>query len=153
MFNFNFGDWYFSLPFPAQIALAAGGIAVAILAIILAVYLIKWTILAIVYLIKGIIKAIKWGAKQIKQAVNAPCCPAATAQEKDPFAKKIPVAGPAPIRAKTPGDAIPRFCAQCGTILDENIRTRLGTGQSAFCAQCGTLLTQEETHAPASVQA
>lgn len=160
---FNFVDWYLGLPLPAQIAVVAGGIAVAILAIILAVYLIKWTILAIIYLIKGIVKAIKWGGKKIKEAANAPCCPPTGVQEKDPFAEKGPVASPAPIRAKTPepsisvkvpeSDNVPRFCAQCGTPLDANIRTRLATGQSAFCAQCGTPLFQEETHAPASVPA
>ncbi len=150
---FNFVDWYLGLPFPAQIAVVTGAISIAILAIILAVYLIKWTILAIIYIIKGIVKAIKLGVKKIQQATNAPCCSPVSAQEKDPFAQKAPIASPAPIRVKTPDDNVPCFCAQCGMTLDVNIRTRLGTGQSAFCSQCGTLLSQEQAHAPASVQA
>lgn len=150
---FDFVTWYLSLPLPAQIAVIAGGIAIAILAIILVVYLIKWTILAIIYLIKGIIKAIKWGVKQIKEATKAQCCVPPSTQEKDPFTEKTPVASPAPIHEKTPGETVPRFCAQCGVSLDANIRTRLGSGQSAFCSQCGTSLSEERGHAPEGVQA
>ncbi len=166
---FNFVDWYVSLPFPAQIAVVAGGIAVAILSIILTVYIIKWTILAIIWIIKGMVKAIKWGVKKVTEGTSTPCCAPATAQEKDPFTQKVPVADPTPAHVKTPapapaptvanpepvneGETVPRFCAHCGTPLAANIRTRLGTGQSAFCPQCGTALTQEETHAPTGVQA
>jgi hypothetical protein len=154
--TFDFVNWYFSLPFPAQIAVVAGGIAVAILGIILAVYIIKWTILAIIYLIKGMVNAIKWGVKKVTESLNAPCCAPATVQEKDPFAKKNPVAGPVPLPATTPApaqepvavsssdaDKVPRFCANCGTPLAVNIQNRLITGQSAFCPQCGTSVTQD----------
>ncbi len=150
---FNFVDWYLGLPLPAQIAVVTGGIAIAALAIILVVYVIKWTILGLIYLIKGIIKAIKWGVKQIKDAVKEPCCVPATSLEKDPFAEKAPVASPALIHAKVPGDNVPRFCAQCGTTLDANAQARLRSGQTAFCSQCGTSLSEEGSHAPAGVQA
>ncbi len=156
MFNFDsidFVGWYLNLPLPAQIALVVGGIAVAILAIILAAYLIKWIFMALIYLIKGIIKSVKWGVKQVKDAAKAPYQSPASVQEKDPFTNKLPVAPLAPIRTKTPDDTLPRFCPRCGTPLEANVRTRLGSGQSAFCSQCGASLSERDSHAPASVQA
>jgi len=149
-----FVEWYLSLPLPAQIAVVAGGIAIAALAIILAVYIIKWTIIALVRIMKGIGKGIKWLWRKITGTSNAPCCQPAFAQEKNPFTQKTPSGTPvSAAESVIDAENAPRFCAYCGTPVAANIRNLLGNGQSAFCPQCGTSLNQEEVHPPASVQA
>jgi ribosomal protein S27AE len=149
-----FVEWYLSLPLPAQIAVVAGGIAIAALAIILAIYIIKWTLIAVVKILKGIGKAIKWIWKKITGQSTAPCCQPGAAQEKYPITQKTPGGTPvSPVKSVIDAENAPRFCPHCGTPVAANIRNILGSGQSAFCPQCGTSLILEEIHIRASVQA
>ena len=135
--NFDFTSWYSSLPFPAQVGVGIAGLMIAILVIILAVYIIKYTILAVYYIIKGMVKGTVWIIKKIFGLPRTKVVAQAKPVEQSPFTAKTPATvGQYPVTSSVAA-ATPRFCAHCGARVDSNALARAAEGQSAFCANCG----------------
>jgi hypothetical protein len=141
--NFDFTSWYSSLPFPAQVGVGIAGLMIAILAIILAVYIIKYTILAVYYIIKGIVKGTVWIIKKIFGLPRTKAVAQVNPVEQSPFTAKTPATlGQYNVTASVPA-AAPRFCAHCGARVDTNVLARVAEGQATFCANCGSPLAPE----------
>lgn len=147
MFQFNGLDanswynWWFGLALPAQIALVALGITIAVLAIIAAVYIIKYLIIALIWIVKRIAKGLAWVFRKIVGVFSGGNRYDVNQVRQSPYMIRTAVSSQVAIPVAPPANS--RFCLQCGAQVGAKVQVLLFQGQDAFCSNCGAHITPQ----------
>lgn len=132
-------DFLQAQPAGVQIALVAGGLALAVVCVVATYYILKYLVLLVYHLLRAAYKGVSWGVKKARG--NPGVGPEGKPARADPVPASAPEAHAPRVqgaRARVVEQAVPRFCGECGHAFSEASVACLIAGQTIYCEECGS---------------